>query len=259
MYYYNQDMSIGSKNSQSIKFWGVPISKIRFNECVNLIIKYAGFHLKKRIYCCSLNEIIDGLEDKNFLEALLEADILVPDGTPLVFFLKRHHFPAEKIRATNLMSDVLKASENLPIRHLFFGSDAKTLIKLKHAIKRKFPGFQLLHFISAPYQPAENFNKNIYINEINRIRPNILWLGLGEKKQVMVANYWKDRLIPCVVITVGAAFDFFSGSKTQAPNVIQNVGFEWMFRLFQEPKRLGRRYLNISTKLFFYLAKYGFP
>lgn len=252
-------MSIGLNSSQFIKFWGVPICKIRFDECVNLIIKYAGSDLRKHVYCCSLNDIIGGLEDNNFLRALLGADILVPDGTPLVLFLKLHHFPAEKIRATNLMNGVLKASENLPIRHLFFGSNKKTLAWLKHTIKRKFPKSQLLHFISAPYQPAENFNKNTYIKKINQINPNILWLGLGEKKQVMVANYWKDRLTPCIVITVGAAFDFFSGSKRQAPNIIQNTGLEWAFRLCQEPKRLGVRYINIFIKLFFYLAKYGFP
>ncbi|MGH7959952.1 MAG: WecB/TagA/CpsF family glycosyltransferase, partial [Opitutaceae bacterium] len=82
--------------------------------------------------------------------------------------------------------------------------------------------------------------------EISRLRPDIVWVGLSSPKQEkFMARYWRD-LDAAVLIGVGAAFDFHSGRVRQAPRWIQRSGFEWLFRLCTEPRRLGPRYLKTN-------------
>ena len=74
---------------------------------------------------------------------------------------------------------------------------------------------------------------------------NIVWIGMGGAKQIFLADALKKRTKGKVFVTVGAAFDFLTGNKRQAPILIQKIGLEWLFRLISEPKRLTPRYLKI--------------
>jgi len=78
---------------------------------------------------------------------------------------------------------------------------------------------------------------------INDVAPDVLWVGLGCPKQEHWMYEHKGVIKVSVMIGVGAAFDFLSGRVRQAPKWMQNMGLEWLFRLFQEPRRLSYRYL----------------
>lgn len=89
------------------------------------------------------------------------------------------------------------------------------------------------------------------ISIINKANPDVIWVGLGCPKQQLWMHEHKDRFTVPAMIGVGAAFDFLAGTKLQAPRWIRDNGFEWLFRLVTEPRRLWRRYL-ISYPLFIY-------
>jgi N-acetylglucosaminyldiphosphoundecaprenol N-acetyl-beta-D-mannosaminyltransferase len=96
---------------------------------------------------------------------------------------------------------------------------------------------------SRPVGPLNLEQEEEIVSAISRAAPDVLWVGLGELRQVRWMHEHKDKLCVPVQVGVGAAFDMISGRRKQAPRWMREHGFEWLFRLLQEPRRLWRRYL----------------
>jgi len=90
---------------------------------------------------------------------------------------------------------------------------------------------------------------------INNSGSDILWVGLGSPKQDIWMYEHRDKLSVPVMIGVGAAFDFISGTKKQAPKLVQKIGMEWLFRLISEPKRLWKRYFFGNAQFLYLISK----
>jgi N-acetylglucosaminyldiphosphoundecaprenol N-acetyl-beta-D-mannosaminyltransferase len=91
---------------------------------------------------------------------------------------------------------------------------------------------------------------------IRHARPDILWVGIGSPRQEVWMSQHLNPLGVPVLIGVGAAFDFHSGNKHQAPRWVRQSGLEWLFRFFSEPRRLFRRYIiNYPRFAFLILAQ----
>ena len=101
--------------------------------------------------------------------------------------------------------------------------------------------------ISPPFRELSEEEDNKYIEEINNAKPDFLWVGLGAPKQEiwMAAHQGK---IKSLMIGVGAAFDFESGTVKRAPKWVQNLKMEWFYRMLQDPKRLFKRYFVTNIK-----------
>jgi N-acetylglucosaminyldiphosphoundecaprenol N-acetyl-beta-D-mannosaminyltransferase len=106
---------------------------------------------------------------------------------------------------------------------------------------------------SPPFHPLSEEEDRKIVSLIKNADPDIIWVGLSTPKQEIWMSEHIDRLGNCVLIGVGAAFDFLSGNKKQAPSWMQRIGLEWFFRLSTEPKRLWKRYL-INNPLFLILV-----
>lgn len=246
-------------NPPTATFWSLPVSIITLESCTKLITSWAFKRHRKRIYCCAINDIVYALENISGSHWLKSADVVTPDGMPIVWRLQQKGYPVNRVYGPDLMESVLNATQYLPIKHFFYGSNQLTLNKLKNNIHRRFPYCQLAGFISPPFRKLKKREENLYIKKINRIHPNILWIGLGTEKQIKLASQWSSRLHPCTIITVGAAFDFMAKTKRQAPVFVRKIGMEWLFRLINEPKRLWKRYFNNILKFVYFLFKYGLP
>jgi N-acetylglucosaminyldiphosphoundecaprenol N-acetyl-beta-D-mannosaminyltransferase len=126
--------------------------------------------------------------------------------------------------------------------------------KLADRLMLKYPGIQIVGTYSPPFRPLTPEEDEAIIQRINDSRTDIIWVGIGSPKQ----EYWMaahlGRLDVPVMIGVGAAFDFLAGVKKQAPRWIQRSGFEWLFRLITEPRRLWRRYLMVVPLFVVYMA-----
>jgi N-acetylglucosaminyldiphosphoundecaprenol N-acetyl-beta-D-mannosaminyltransferase len=92
------------------------------------------------------------------------------------------------------------------------------------------------------------------VEEINRLSPDFVWVGLGTPKQQRWIHDAKTRLRRGVLFAVGFAFDVNAGTKRDAPMWMQRVGLTWVFRACSEPRRLGPRYLRYNSLFLFYLV-----
>jgi N-acetylglucosaminyldiphosphoundecaprenol N-acetyl-beta-D-mannosaminyltransferase len=109
------------------------------------------------------------------------------------------------------------------------------------------PGVEIIGAESPPFRLLTEREEAEMTDRIRRLRPDIVWVGLGTPRQDLFIDQFRDRL-GATLVAVGAAFDFLAGAKRQAPSWMQNSGLEWAFRLATEPRRLWRRYLVGNTR-----------
>ena len=119
--------------------------------------------------------------------------------------------------------------------------------KLKEKIEERYPGARIAGMISPPFRELTPEEDAAYIKQINDAAPDFLWVGLGAPKQEIWMAAHRGR-INALMLGVGAAFDFESGNVKRAPKWMQNMKLEWLFRMFQDPKRLVKRYFVTNIK-----------
>ena len=133
------------------------------------------------------------------------------------------------------------------------GVRPKFLPVCKKVIHKQWPQVEIAGMYSPPFQIPSDQEDQSVVALINSSRPDILWVGLGcPKQECWIAEHQHQLNVP-VLLGVGQAFDILAGAKAWAPAWMRSNGLEWLFRLFQEPRRLWKRYLVYSPQ-FVYLA-----
>lgn len=208
-------------------------------------------------YICAANVhvVTESVYHPALRRALRGAAAVVPDGMPLVWFLRRHAHPAQdRVYGPDLTERVLAIAGRRRWRVFFYGGAPDTLAALVRVVRRRHPGLRLAGAFSPPFRrtfaPRE-FDAHLRL--IRRARPDVLFVGLGAPKQeIWMARAAARTRLP-LTLGVGAAFDFLAGGKPQAPRWMMRTGLEWAFRLMTEPGRLWRRYL-VTNPLFLLLV-----
>ena len=222
-----------------INLFNLEMSTLDLKETVKEILRWLRIKKGGSIYCCTLNEITMANEDERFKKVLMKADLLTLDGMPFVYLARLKGIKASRVYGPDLLKLFLAINEKKKIKCLFVGDEKN---------RNYFKNYG--EYFTAPY-------KNIYNNDdykkivevVLKSKAQVVWIALGGRKQIEISDKLKKEIPNKVYITVGAAFDFLSGEKKQAPLWMQKSGFEWLFRLMSEPRRLGKRYLKIILHL----------
>ncbi|MDP2939833.1 MAG: WecB/TagA/CpsF family glycosyltransferase [Candidatus Omnitrophota bacterium] len=233
---------------------GVKVSAINMEDACSFINEAIIKNKKIYVCVCPVSTIMECYRNKNILKSVNLADLVTPDGMPVVWMGKiKGHNNIRRVYGPDLMLETCKLSQKSGYRNYFYGSTDYCLGKLQNRLKQIFPNLIISGVFSPPFSELffEEDGRDIEI--INQSKSHILWVGLGSPKQDIWMSKFRDKLNVPVIIGVGAAFDFLAGTKIQAPRWIRDSGFEWFFRLITEPKRLWRRYL-VDGSLFIYYA-----
>ena len=148
------------------------------------------------------------------------------------------------------MLEVFRRSESSGHSHYLFGGADGVVEQLSTKLKAKFPKVTIAGAMTPPFRPLNEEEEAALVAELQEKKPHYFWVGLSTPKQerfmhAFLAKYpdlTKDWPHGLVMFGVGAAFDFHAGLVTQAPRWIQQSGFEWLFRVCADPKRLWKRY-----------------
>jgi N-acetylglucosaminyldiphosphoundecaprenol N-acetyl-beta-D-mannosaminyltransferase len=196
-------------------------------------------------YVCAANVhmIMEGYDSPEFCALVNGADLVTPDGMPLVWMLKGLGFSDQKrVYGPELMLHVCGAAakEGIPVG--LFGSTEDVLAKLKRNLQTRFGELHIAYAHSPPFRALSPEEIDSTARDIKESGTKILFVGLGCPKQEVWMAKNKEK-VQAVMLGVGAAFDFHAGTLPKAPRVLQQLGLEWLFRWFVEPKRLWQRYL----------------
>jgi len=226
----------------------VNIAAINMNILINFIENNIK-NLKNEYICVSnVHTTVLAFENEAYRKIQNSAILAIPDGGPLASVgRKRGYFNMQRTTGPDFMNEILKISEKKGYKHYFYGSSEETLNKLKNNLLKKYPKLKIVGIYSPPFRNLSVEEDKEVVDNINSSGADFVWVALGAPKQEMWMYNHKDKIKP-LMIGVGAAFDFIAGNIKRAPKWMQKLNLEWLYRLFQEPKRLFKRYWHSNTR-----------
>lgn len=224
---------------------GVMVNAIDMSDAVNTINRWIQNQESNYICVTSAHGILECHKDPRLKSILNSSGLTTPDGMSIVWILQiqgnRH---VKRVYGPDLMKTICEESLISGWTHFLFGGGPGVAELLSDKLQQLFPGLKVVGMCTPPFREITMEEDQNIIREIIDAKPNIVWVGLSTPKQERWMASHINKIPGTVMIGVGAAFDFISGTKKQAPRWIQRSGTEWLFRLITEPHRLWRRYLQ---------------
>lgn len=238
---------------QKMEIVGVPISLTNYGEVIEIIGRRPSDR-PLAIAVCNVHSVMSARRDAALHQAISRADIATSDGVPLVWMMRLTGRPEQtRVYGPDLMQLALQKGVERGWRHYLYGATPATLEQLKCAIARFAPGAEIAGAMAPPFRDLTPAETDEVVAELCASKADIVWVGLGMPKQEKWIHQIAARLPGQALVGVGAAFDLLSGTVRQAPPALQRAGLEWAFRLWQEPRRLWRRYV-LNNPLYLILA-----
>jgi N-acetylglucosaminyldiphosphoundecaprenol N-acetyl-beta-D-mannosaminyltransferase len=183
--------------------------------------------------------------NNDFYSVCENADLVIPDGMSIIYLLKlKHKKRLNRITGNDVFDLILGISNKLPLNVAFVGSKKVVIEKLKKKVSIDYPNCNIVAAISPSYCFEENEEENNQVlQQLVNSKPDVLFLALGNPRQELWLNTYKEQIGAKLNIGVGAVFDFYTGHKKRSPKFLQKLALEWAWRLLQEPRRLSKRYL----------------
>jgi N-acetylglucosaminyldiphosphoundecaprenol N-acetyl-beta-D-mannosaminyltransferase len=201
-------------------------------------------------YICfsTVHMVMESHDDPQYGERVNAANMVIPDGMPLVWMQKlQGRKDARRTRANDMMIELCSVAESRGWSVGFYGASQKVIDQIKTRAANDFPELKVAYAFSPPFRPLSEDEESEIKNQIATASPDLLFVGLGCPKQ----ENWMSKNSPhlqTVMFGVGASFDFFAGNIKESPAWIGSLGLEWLFRLWQEPRRLWYRYLILNPR-----------
>jgi N-acetylglucosaminyldiphosphoundecaprenol N-acetyl-beta-D-mannosaminyltransferase len=229
----------------------VQVDAVQIPEVISRMEEWIASRSASRfIAVTSMHGIVEAQHDTSFKEILSHADLVVPDGMPLVWFGRKRGYSLERrVYGPELMESFCRATR-AKYRHFFYGGAPGVAENLADFLYRQ-SGACIAGAYSPPFRPLTSGEDDEIVTLIHRAAPDIVWVGLSTPKQERWMFEHRKLLRVSVLVGVGAAFDLLTGRVRQAPRWMRERGLEWMFRLWQEPRRLSRRYLIYGSEFAF--------
>lgn len=230
-----------SGNAREFELAGVVLHDCSPEDAAHVVLEAVAAGRPLAVHLCNAYTV--GLADKDagYAAVLRRTSLNLIDGTPLAWYagLVTRRKALGPVRGPTFMRDVL---DKRGLRHFLYGGTAVVLEELRRYVEREHPQADVVGCIAPPFGPVNDADLADAVDSMKAAGAQVVWVGLGTPKQDIVLPTIAESA-HVVAIGVGAAFDFLSGTTKEAPAFLHRTGFEWLFRLAVEPRRLWRRYL----------------
>ncbi|HET9781676.1 MAG TPA: WecB/TagA/CpsF family glycosyltransferase [Candidatus Dormibacteraeota bacterium] len=222
---------------------GVGVSAINMDQALAELAEWIMTQRRDYVCVCTVHSVMDCQRHSELKRIFNAAGMVTPDGMPLVWIGRSLYPHVTRVYGPDLMLAELEGSLRTGHRHFFYGGAPGVGKKLAEQMQARFSGLEIVGVMEPPFASLDELCTPEAAAVINAAQADVVWVGVGSPKQ----ERWMARMRPMldapVLIGVGAAFDFHSGSVRQAPRWMQQSGLEWLFRLAVDPRRLWRRYV----------------
>lgn len=221
------------------------IAAITMPEAVEHLIKFGAARARGLVVTPNVDHIILLQENNQFAKAYDRAILRLADGMPIIWMSRLLKKPLpERTTGADLLPAIAKEASLQGLTIFLLGAAEGVAETAASNLQALYPGL----IVVGTYSPPLGFERDQrecerIIAIVNAAEPDILVIGFGSPKQEIWADQWLERLNVGPILCIGAAIDFAAGKAQRAPAVIQRVGFEWLWRLFLNPRRLWKRYL----------------
>jgi len=239
--------------SRCIDVIGTQITAVPFDIQVLAIMAWARKRLSKFVCVANTHMLVEAYHHRSFWQVLHNADMVTPDGMPLVWMLKWMGIHSQdRVAGLDLMLALCDKASEQNVGVYFLGSTPTILQRMRLKLKKKFPHLHIEGMEPLPFRPLTYEEDQYLVQEINDSGAGLIMVALGCPKQEQWMADHKHQ-INAVMIGLGGAFPVYAGIHKRAPFWVRKLGLEWFFRLIQEPQRLWKRYFK-TIPVFLILA-----
>jgi N-acetylglucosaminyldiphosphoundecaprenol N-acetyl-beta-D-mannosaminyltransferase len=224
---------------------------VSYEEALKRIVGWARNKESHFVCFANVHMVIEAYRHPDFADQVNRASLVVTDGVPLMGWLRAiSGIKQERIAGMDALPDLLKLASQNRLKVYFFGTTLDVLDRIREKINALYPDVTIAGMFSPPF--GQSLDDDTYIAQINASGADLVFVALGcPKQEKWMATHTAKIHAP--LLGVGGAFPVFAGMAKRAPKLMQRFGLEWLFRLFQEPRRLFARYL-VTNSLFLALA-----
>ena len=240
-----------SKNYvKKVNIFDIHFDNLKMKEILSLIQSSIETNIKRRIYFVNADCLNKTFENKEYKDVLKNADIILPDGSGINMACNILKKPLiENLNGTDMLPLICNISSSNNYRIFLLGAKEGVANKMKEELEEKYPNIKI---VGTHHGFLENNESELEVLEkINALKTDILFVAMGAPSQELFIEKHKDIINAKITLGVGGLFDFYSTNIKRAPLYIRELGFEWIYRMIQEPKRMWRRYI-LGNPLFLY-------
>lgn len=232
---------------------GSPATALEFDAQIGAMLDWAAERSSKSVCIANVHMLVEAHRHSAFANVLQDADIVAPDGMPLVWMMRWLGFSNQnRVAGLDVLHALCQSAPSKKVSVFFLGSHQMILDRIRQRLEIDFPQLDIAGMCPLPFRPLTPEEDSDVINLINQSGAGIVFVSLGCPKQ----EYWmaehKDK-VNAVMIGLGGAFPVYAGIHRRAPLWMRNFGLEWLYRLLQEPRRLLGRY-SATIPPFVYMA-----
>jgi N-acetylglucosaminyldiphosphoundecaprenol N-acetyl-beta-D-mannosaminyltransferase len=222
---------------------GVPFDNVSVAETISIIEKMVASRRPHYIATANVDFLVQALHDVELKRILLDAHLVLCDGTPLVWASRLLGNPLpERVAGSDVVPLLIQVAAEKGYRPFFLGATPDSIEEAVTKLRQKYPTLDIAGYYSPPFNRLLEMDHDEIRRRILQAQPDLLFVGFGCPKQEKWINMHYRSLGVPVSIGVGGTIDFLAGKLARAPRWMQVTGTEWIFRLAQEPKRLLARY-----------------
>jgi len=236
-------------------FFGVPVKALRYDEAFDLVRSWVALRTGRYVCFAAVATVIQAHDSPGFRVAVADADLVLPDGMPIVWFMRRTSHPRqERLCGPDLIFRLCADAARNRIPVGFYGSTPQTLALIRNRFAQRWPDLDIRYAYSPPFRPLTEAEESAILEDINASGIGLLFVGLGCPKQEDWMSRVRDRS-RVVMFGIGGAFDVAAGTHPAPPRWVQKMGLQWAYRVRQEPRRLWRRYLYQNARFCWLVLK----
>ena len=240
---------------RKISILGTEISELESYEITyDLLKEYLKKEKPAYITVNNAHTIVTAVRDKKYRQIINGSFLALPDGKPLSVIAKlKGEKNISRIFGPTFLEKTMEWGQKDGITHFLFGSTKEVHLNMMDKIMSLYPEAKIVGSIIPPFKKFTSLENEEFISKMNDSKAQVIWIALGAPKQEkwMYENY--KKLNQGIMIGIGAGFNYLSGDLKHAPAWMKKSSLEWLYRLFQEPGRLWKRYLLTNTLFIYYV------
>ena len=231
----------------SLKIYGVKIDNTSLDKASKTMAEYLNGDKVKTIFTPNTEILMAAKKDNNLIDLINRADLVIPDGIGLIYASRIKKKPLrERVTGYDLSMRILDLANEKGYSIYLLGGKEGIARQAGLNIKKNYPNIILSGYHNGYFKGSHNDNRDSeeelnIIKDINSVKPDIIFVGLGFPKQEIWIDQNKERVKTRIIIGNGGVMDIISGNSKRAPETFQKLGLEWLYRLVNDPTRLRRQ------------------
>jgi N-acetylglucosaminyldiphosphoundecaprenol N-acetyl-beta-D-mannosaminyltransferase len=239
--------------NKRVNLFNLPIDAITMTETLSQIEN--AIDNKRQIHHVVLNayKIVSAQTDNKLKESIINCDIINADGQAVVWASRILKNPLpERVAGIDLMDNLVLLASKKKYKVFFLGAKENIVKKVIEKYSTVYGSEIIAGYRNGYYSKEE---ETIIAQQISNSKPDILFVAISSPKKEIFLNTYKSIINVPFIMGVGGSFDVVSGAVKRAPMWMQKYGLEWLYRFYQEPRRMWKRYLIGNTKFIYLIIK----